>query len=637
MQRDSSIQKHIKANGLLRPNEKESMLVSKIKADQARLMKLAEEKVALAEKAVRLIDKHVQHLDKDFERLKDMGYTIGDEELLLAGNNSVTNGQSSQAELQQQQQQLLAQSNGASNMFAAAAMNGGQLIDINGSNNKKRKLLPSAINTAMPSPALQPGMSTPRTGMQPSPAQLSAALSAAQQGLPSPFGNSPTAQQIQAYMLAQQQQQAAQQLQASQPQNGRQQNFQLGVGAAVQKNAQTAAEYLEYLAQLNGGRLTPAMQQAAQQHFALNMQQQQFGDAASQMNGATNGLANSLTAGGQNANRPLRPSRLNSSFSASNVPQLQQGQLTPGGSPNIPLMQFANGMINGGGAPITGANNPNLKRSRPPLTASGSTASTKDGAARKKKRIIVSDDEGTAMDGNDDADGSADDRKQSRKGRPGSRAGTPMHGNKKGNKASGGQGRLQQTLLVSNASAFRRPGHDDGEGDEEDAEAEADDDWTHGNMDGEGEIDGEGEPLEADLDAAMAEGGDDATLYCLCQRVSFGNMIACDNENCKFEWFHWACVKITKQPDERIPWYCPECRPLMQGGGQQQNGTTAGGNSASIAGSKQQGSGKNMGVGKGNKAAGINTPYNQLAQFQQQTLLNAHQQASQTGRVRRDR
>lgn len=61
-------------------------------------------------------------------------------------------------------------------------------------------------------------------------------------------------------------------------------------------------------------------------------------------------------------------------------------------------------------------------------------------------------------------------------------------------------------------------------------------------------------------------GGDDAdnTLYCLCQRVSFGEMIACDNDDCRFEWFHWSCVGITGSPKDNEVWYCPDCAPRME-------------------------------------------------------------------------
>eukprot|EP00301_Raphidiophrys_heterophryoidea_P002821 c11303_g1_i1.p1 GENE.c11303_g1_i1~~c11303_g1_i1.p1 ORF type:complete len:218 (+),score=19.00 c11303_g1_i1:425-1078(+) len=45
--------------------------------------------------------------------------------------------------------------------------------------------------------------------------------------------------------------------------------------------------------------------------------------------------------------------------------------------------------------------------------------------------------------------------------------------------------------------------------------------------------------------------------YCVCHRVSFGEMVACDNAECKVEWFHFECVGLKKQPKGR--WFCPEC------------------------------------------------------------------------------
>lgn len=60
--------------------------------------------------------------------------------------------------------------------------------------------------------------------------------------------------------------------------------------------------------------------------------------------------------------------------------------------------------------------------------------------------------------------------------------------------------------------------------------------------------------------------GEDAdnNLYCFCQRVSFGEMIGCDNDDCKFEWFHWSCVGITSPPKDDDIWYCPDCAPKME-------------------------------------------------------------------------
>lgn len=56
----------------------------------------------------------------------------------------------------------------------------------------------------------------------------------------------------------------------------------------------------------------------------------------------------------------------------------------------------------------------------------------------------------------------------------------------------------------------------------------------------------------------------DNNLYCFCQRVSFGEMIGCDNGDCKYEWFHWGCVGITSPPKDDEVWYCPDCAPKME-------------------------------------------------------------------------
>jgi hypothetical protein len=46
-------------------------------------------------------------------------------------------------------------------------------------------------------------------------------------------------------------------------------------------------------------------------------------------------------------------------------------------------------------------------------------------------------------------------------------------------------------------------------------------------------------------------------LYCTCNRIAFGDMIACDNEDCAIEWFHYPCVNLTRKP--RNSWVCPTC------------------------------------------------------------------------------
>lgn len=64
----------------------------------------------------------------------------------------------------------------------------------------------------------------------------------------------------------------------------------------------------------------------------------------------------------------------------------------------------------------------------------------------------------------------------------------------------------------------------------------------------------------ASSDEEDEEGEEDNTLYCFCQRASFGEMIGCDNDNCEFQWFHYGCVGIREQPLGE--WLCPTCRKL---------------------------------------------------------------------------
>ena len=53
-------------------------------------------------------------------------------------------------------------------------------------------------------------------------------------------------------------------------------------------------------------------------------------------------------------------------------------------------------------------------------------------------------------------------------------------------------------------------------------------------------------------------------LYCFCKNVSYGDMIACDNKQCPYEWFHFACVGLMAKP-EGGKWYCQKCQILLGG------------------------------------------------------------------------
>jgi len=50
--------------------------------------------------------------------------------------------------------------------------------------------------------------------------------------------------------------------------------------------------------------------------------------------------------------------------------------------------------------------------------------------------------------------------------------------------------------------------------------------------------------------------------YCLCQQVSYGEMIGCDNQECPIEWFHFGCMGLTTKPKGK--WYCPKCQPMFK-------------------------------------------------------------------------
>ena len=72
----------------------------------------------------------------------------------------------------------------------------------------------------------------------------------------------------------------------------------------------------------------------------------------------------------------------------------------------------------------------------------------------------------------------------------------------------------------------------------------------------------------------------DEPRYCLCNRVSFGTMIGCENNDvslsflflikkmlisikCEKEWFHLECVGLDEIPPRTTKWYCPDCRVTL--------------------------------------------------------------------------
>ncbi|KAJ3480426.1 hypothetical protein NLI96_g8356 [Meripilus lineatus] len=91
--------------------------------------------------------------------------------------------------------------------------------------------------------------------------------------------------------------------------------------------------------------------------------------------------------------------------------------------------------------------------------------------------------------------------------------------------------------------------------------------WAHGQLEGPGmPVARNFPPLPPpDTGEGSVVGGagdndgeqDDGRTYCICDRVSYGEMIACDDENCEKEWFHLQCIGLETPPEGR--WFCETC------------------------------------------------------------------------------
>ncbi|KAJ5942263.1 Zinc finger PHD-finger [Penicillium verrucosum] len=76
------------------------------------------------------------------------------------------------------------------------------------------------------------------------------------------------------------------------------------------------------------------------------------------------------------------------------------------------------------------------------------------------------------------------------------------------------------------------------------------------------------QPIIPSDDESLHEGDDEdeegEPRYCYCNEISFGEMVACDNDACPREWFHLSCVGLTKPPGKNVKWYCNECKDNMR-------------------------------------------------------------------------
>lgn len=76
------------------------------------------------------------------------------------------------------------------------------------------------------------------------------------------------------------------------------------------------------------------------------------------------------------------------------------------------------------------------------------------------------------------------------------------------------------------------------------------------------------EDVEAE-EVDEGEGNEGEPKYCYCNDVSYGEMVACDNESCEREWFHLKCAGLTKAPDVNSEFRpCPTFCSLSEKGGE---------------------------------------------------------------------
>lgn len=73
---------------------------------------------------------------------------------------------------------------------------------------------------------------------------------------------------------------------------------------------------------------------------------------------------------------------------------------------------------------------------------------------------------------------------------------------------------------------------------------------------GEGEGDDDDDDDDDDSDEMPVD--PDEPTFCICDNVSYGDMVACDNPSCPIDWFHFKCVGLTAVP--KGEWFCSQCK-----------------------------------------------------------------------------
>ncbi|EFN85966.1 uncharacterized protein LOC105181876 [Harpegnathos saltator] len=109
----------------------------------------------------------------------------------------------------------------------------------------------------------------------------------------------------------------------------------------------------------------------------------------------------------------------------------------------------------------------------------------------------------------------------------------------------------QQALPVTLASATESEGAAETSSDSSESETEVDDSVSHRRTYND-------LPPASETAPAATERPVKIYCYCRCPYDEVSEMIACDGEDCRIEWFHFECVGIMVPPKGK--WYCPDCR-----------------------------------------------------------------------------
>ncbi|SPQ20522.1 267d2e45-42eb-452b-bd7f-b193068cad51 [Thermothielavioides terrestris] len=124
----------------------------------------------------------------------------------------------------------------------------------------------------------------------------------------------------------------------------------------------------------------------------------------------------------------------------------------------------------------------------------------------------------------------------------------------------------QQAGGASAAAAADREKEKDKEREPSTAKKDKDKDGgnaRHQNNHHRGRADVENEDEDEDDDEDGQDNADE-DLYCYCNQVSYGEMVACDGEGCPREWFHLECVGLKVAPKVNAKWYCEDCKKRLK-------------------------------------------------------------------------